>query len=488
MARGAQRFGSTRSFAKHKTGGGGKFLSKWKEKGSIDVWFHTKEMPVAVYRHSIPQLVVKEDRDTKESVTHVWSKNLVCHEDSDVLEAQYQRDKETGERKRPPERCGICKLIEWCFQQSKLFEETRDAKKPQGISAVTPLFHFEGDEPDETTTIHVGGICNIFGRDDLSDALKADMKAAKISPKHAWKQNANAKCQYAMFVVDNNHPDNGVQIAVEAGLLGEKVKEVMEAELEKNDIDIQTQPYCMQWEYFEKEKNFQKKYKATVLRKQRPTGRILELIRGEAVPELPDDLTVPFNQQTIRASLERRCVLPNHETIIPWDELFPSKEQTEAWAKADAAEAARAKKAAEEEAAAEKNASKKASKKDEAEEEEEEEEGEEEEESDADSDEEEEDEEDADEKSEKEDEEIGCDDCKAPMKLEDTECSKCGAKYDPKTGKLIEHGKPPAEEKKMRSRSEAAKGKETAKKPSEKKAAKKDDEEGAPADDDSVPF
>ncbi len=448
MSRGVQRFGSTRSFAKHKMGGGGKFLSKWKEKGSIDVWFHTKELPIAVWRHQLPQLVVKEDRDTKESVTHVWSKNLVCHEDTDVLEAQYKRDNDTGARKSPPERCAVCKLVEWAYQQALLFEETRGEKKPRGLSAVTPLFHFEGDVAEETTTLHVGGICNLFGKDDLSDALKLDMKKAKISPKHAWKQNSLAKCQYAMRVVDNAHPENGVNIAVETGLLGEKVKEVMETELEKNDTDIQTQPYCMQWEYFEKETNFQKKYKASALRKMKVTGRILELIRGEA-PPLPEDLTTPFNQESLRAVLEKRCVLPNHEAIIPWDEIFPSKEQTEAWAKADALEAERAKKAEE--------AEKKSSATDEPEDDEEDDDDD----SDAD-------EGDEDEEEDEDDEEIGCDDCQAPMKLDDSSCAKCGATYDPKTGKLLEHGKPPEPEKKMRTRSEAA---SAAKKGAAKKSA-----------------
>lgn len=472
MARGAQRFGSTRGFTKHKTGGGGggKFLPKWKkEKGSIDVWFHTKELPIAVWRHAIPQLVVKEDRDTKESITHVWTKNLVCHEDTSVLESQYFRDKDTGERKKPPERCGVCKLIEWAYQQALLFEETRDTKKPKGLSAVTPLFHFEGDDPAETTTLHIGGICNLFGRDDLSDALKEDMAKAKISPRKEWMQNALAKCNYAMFVVDNDHPDNGVQIAVEAGLLGDKVKEVMETELEKNDIDIQVQPYCMQWEYFDKEKNFQKKYKASVLRKVRATGRVLELIRNSELPELPEDLRVPFNQDAIRASLERKCVLPNHETIIPWDELFPSKEQTIAWAKADALEAERAKKVAEDEAAAEAKAVKskpaKSADEDDADED------------DADEDDDDTDDEDDADDADEEEEKIACDDCKKPMSIDDTECKHCGATYDPKTGGYLSPGKKKDDPKPMRTRAEAAKEREA-------KAAKSAKKKSAPADDD----
>jgi hypothetical protein len=483
MARGTQRFTNTNSFAKNRSGGPRTPYLKWRKEtgGKLQGWLSTKELPMKTFRHGIPMVQIRDDKDDRsKKVKHVWSRMFVCHETVETLEANW-RDKDTGERKHPYERCGLCKLTEWCYQQAMIYEETRDEKKPKGLSAVTPLFHFESDEPEETTTLHVGGLCNLFGDDDLSAELKADIKKAKIRLDRAWMENAKARCQYAMFVVDNAHPEAGVQIAVEAKLLGDKVKELMEDELEKNEVDIQKRPYCMEWEYRPSEKEFSKKYKATVVRKNdvkiKPTGRILALIRGE-VPKLPEDVTEPFNQQSMRTILENHCVLPD-KSIVPWAELFPSKEQTAAWDKEDA-EANRKEKAQEE--AAEKELAKES----EDVETEDDDDDEDDEESD-DEDDNEDDEESDDEDDEEDDESIECDDCETEMKLEDTECSNCGATYDPDTGKLVAHGK-----KKMKTRAEAIaakRNKENGAGKAKKKTAKaKSDEEEPEVGEDGLPF
>lgn len=459
MGRGMTRFKTMRSFAKHRGGGRSAFLSKWKEEGNISVWFHTKELPMEIWRHQIPLIQVRDDRDDKsKKVKHVWSKNLVCHETVEVLEAQNYRDKETADRKKPPERCGLCKLIEWCYQQALAYEETRDSKKPKGLSFVTPIFHFEGDEPDETTTLHVGGMCSLFSDDDLSEAMKEDLKRAKISLRNSWKENAKAKCQYVMMIVDNAHPESGVQIAVETKLLGEKVKEVMEDELEKNDVDIQRKPYCIEWEYFEKEKVFGKKYKATALRKVKPSPRILALIQGDT-PQLSDDLTEPFNQQSIRAMLERHCVLPD-KALVPWDEIFPSREQEALWKKEDEEQARRDKLAEEDE----------------------------EEEGDEDAEEDEKKDEDEDDEDDDEDEEMfACDDCGKAIKASDAECPHCGKQYEVTKDEDDEPKKP---EPKMRTRAEVAAMKKGGNgKPAKKASAKKPKEEAEEEpDENDVPF
>ena len=346
MSRGVKRFGSMREFGGHRTGGsGGKFLSGWKKHGSIEVWLHTKALPTAVYGHSMPTVVVREnknDRSVKE--THVWSKNFVCHEDEGVLGSQYFRD-ENGDRKKPPQRCGVCKLIDWAYHQAILFEETRDAKKPKGISFVTPMFRFVADDEfaEENLVLHVGGICNLFGSKHLNDQQKRDMAQAKIKmmgPGGAWRENIFAKCRYAMHVVDDAHPENGVQIANEASSLGDKVKDRLNEELDDNDVDITKSPYCLRWAYNEAETDLNKKYKVSVVRKKQPSPRILKLIRGPA-EDLPDDLTVPFNQQTVRSMLEAHCLLP--KGVVPWDEIFPTREQELKWRREDEAEAAEAK-------------------------------------------------------------------------------------------------------------------------------------------------
>lgn len=413
--RGATQFKSMKSFAGHRAGGRSKFISKWKENGnsagkkgctgSLETWMHRKTLPLATYRHSFPIPTMVKDKDDKsKQVKRIFSKTFVCHETEATLEGQYFRDRDTGARKHPIERCGACKLVEWCYQQAVLFEEHRGSKKPKGLSFTTPIFRFESeDEPNDNITLHIGGIANLFGK-DLTDAQKKDLKESKIrlsGDNGAWRENAWAKCQYGMFVVDNANVDDGVQLAVEAGTLGDEIKRVLNDELD-NNLDIQKMPYCIRWEYYKNEADLKKKYKARPLRTMKPSARIMKLISGEA-PTYPEDLTEPFNQQTLRAILERACILP--KGVVPWDELFPTKEQSAKWAKEDA------------EAAAEEE--------DEDEEEEEEEtparsrtKGGDDEDEDDDAD-------------EDEDEEFACDndDCDQIVKASDTECPKCGTKF-----------------------------------------------------------
>ena len=71
-----------------------------------------------------------------------------------------------------------------------------------------------GDDPQKASTVHVGGIFNAFGRKDLSDEEKKELRAASISPKFAWKENAQAKCSYMFCVVDNDHVSDGVQVTI----------------------------------------------------------------------------------------------------------------------------------------------------------------------------------------------------------------------------------------------------------------------------------
>lgn len=452
MARGVVKFRTMNEFGRHRSGGGGSMLKGWKKTpGWIETWMHTQWLPMAVYRHQIPQVVIVKDRDTRDPVKRVFSKSFVCHETESVLEGQYFRDRDTGERKHKPDRCGVCKLVEWCWQQSNVFEETRDDKKPNGLRFTTPIFKFEGDLPDETAVLHVGGVANLFNK-DLNDAQKKDMKDAHIRVSDAWKENAWAKCQYVMRIVDDAHPELGVQTAVEASSLGDKVKEKLNDELD-NDVDIQRSPYCIKWVYDEKQTDLNKKYKAVVLRKKHITPRILKLIRGP-VEDLSEDLTTPFNQQSLRATLERHCLLP--KGTVPWDEIFPTPEQEKKWALEDEAEEKAAAAEVPDDDEVDTSGSEEGTKlsprrlrdEDEEDEDDEEKEDEDDEEEDEDEEEKEDDEEDEDEDEDKEMAE--CVECHKPMLMSASKCPHCGAEYD--EDEAEEEAKPPP---KMKSRGES---------------------------------
>lgn len=342
-ARGIRRFGSTKEFAgKRRDGGGGGAarLTNWKDKGFIDVWMHTRMLPIDVFRHSIPMPIVFKDKITKEDVRRIWNKDLVCHETPLVLEKQYFHKKDDPlVRQNAPERCGICKLVEWCWLQCNLYEQTRDEKDPkkrEGIELTTKMFYFENeDKPEDERTIHIGGVCNLLGKKDKhTDAQKASVKKAKIRLDEVFKENFYAKLANLVAVVEDAAPENGVIVTAIGSGLGGSIRKMMDRMLE-NNRDIQKKPYCMRWKYDSKAL-IADQYTSTELIEKKPDGRILAMIRGPE-PEIPEYFTEPFNQQVVKAVLEKACTLP--AGTVPWDELFPTREQEAKWKKEDDAAA-----------------------------------------------------------------------------------------------------------------------------------------------------
>lgn len=474
MARGATEYDSMDAWLKSSPGKGssGGKIAKWKEDGQLDVWLHTKRLPMTIWRHSFPTTVVMEDKETKEKVAHIWSKKYTCHESEDVLDAMWFRDRDTGERKNPPKRCGLCKFNEWLWQQVKLWMDThewdeekkawKETKKGggKGIDPCRTAFKFVSEaKEEENITLHVAGICGIFGKKDPNPDLVEAMKASKIRGTEAWKENTLVKAEYVMCIVNNDKPGDGVQIAIETKGLGEKVKEVIAKVYKSQDINIQKTPYCIRWE-FDKKAEFSKMYDATAMMKIQPSPRILKLIRGEA-PDLTQ-IKEPFNQQTMRAILEKHCLLKN----VPWDDIFPSKDEEKVWEKEDNAEAA----------------------KDAADDEETEEESDDnaDEESTVTDDDEDEDEDEDDEKGEK----VACDECGKAILMSDAKCPHCGHEYEVAAAEEEEEEPP----KKLRSRADIAKEKEKAATPPAKKAAakkavkKKAEEEDEDDEDSEIPF
>jgi hypothetical protein len=497
MGRGATEFNSLEGWLGHKgrSGGGGKYLSKWKEKGTCDVWLHTKRLPLAIWRHQFPTYVVVDDKESKEKVKHVFSKKYVCHEDESVLEHPW-RDKVTEEREKPPQRCALCKFADYLWMQIVAWVDTHvwdDAKKAwkekkagkgKGIDPCALLFEFESEaKASENVSMYAGGFCNYFGKKELPTDVAKAMKVNKILGNEVWKQNCNVKCESVMCVVNNDDVAAGVQIAVEAQALGDAVKKEIQRVWKSNEINIQKQPYVIEWGYDEKE-SFSKKYAATSKLKVKPSERVLKLIRGEA-PDLTE-LKKPFNQQQMRLTFEKHCLLSD----VPWDEIFPSKEQEKKWAEEDAAANERDE--------------------DEDESEESDESSDDEGGDDAESDDDAEDSDDEDEKpkaktskpakkkdddeeSEDSDEEmVACDECGKAMKLSATKCPHCGHKYSEDEEEPEEEAE--EEKPKLKSRAEMAKEKAAAaskksappKKASKKKEESEDDEDGD--QEDGIPF
>jgi len=384
----ATEFDDFDAFRNHKGGGGGgggKRLKGWKEKGKLDAWLHTQRLPVGVWRHSFPQLIVKEDRDTRDVIKLIFPTSLVCHESEAVLKEQYSRTPD-GEREVRPESCALCKMI----------EHVRGMVERNEIRWTDPIFEFKGaTDPRQNITLRAGGIYNAFGSKKLSEADKADMKKHGIFGSEAWKQNAMPKLSYVFPLVDNNDVASGVQVTTESALLKDKVVSVINKEMESDgaeDGNPTIRPYCIRFVYRADATDFKEKYDALPLRKVQLSAEIERLIRAE-----PPDLsmfTSPFNASTVRSNLERHALIE-----LPWDDFFgdvqaDADERSDADERPSEREMAKPKVESEPPKAEAKAGRKKTppAPKD----------------------------------------EMGdpCDDCGAPMGKRDSVCKKCGAKYE----------------------------------------------------------
>lgn len=284
----------------------GAYLSKWKDRSppKVNTVLHKKADIYVLWRHQLPRIVIIE----KDNEKHVWGGNYVCWESESLLKKQFKRlDDDT--RVVPPETCPLCKMIEWTYQS------ILDGK----IEWTTEMFSFESDDPKESRTIHAGGICNMFGKDDLSDDEKKDLKKHGIYQQDAWKENAWAKASYLLQVVDVDEPSAGVQIAIESSLLGDKVRTVISdrrMSLGKDRGDPTKNPYVIQWEH-NPARNiaFNKKYHARLMDGMEITEQVMALIDGD--PQDVANIIKRFNALELRAQLEEAAVME-----IPWDNFF----------------------------------------------------------------------------------------------------------------------------------------------------------------------
>jgi len=381
---------------------GGSRLKSWHDASKLDAWLHTKRLPVGVWRHSFPQVIIQEDKDTRKITKLIYSLPIVCHEDESVLKEMYERTP-SGERKVPPVRCPVCKLIE--YVRSQVAAGT--------MSWIDELFRFEGaSDPKHNTIIRAGGLYGAFGSRKLTDDEKKEMKSVGIYPQTAWKFNCMPKLSYVFPIVDNNNIAGGVQITTEPDLLKKKVVATIIKEKESNGAeegDPTINPYCIRFVYREEAEDLKDKYDALRINKIQLTEEVKRLITSDA-PDLSQYLD-PFNAATMRSRMEKHLT---DGVELPFDTLFSgvqakdedeededaSESKEEEKEEKPAPKKTTVKKAAAAKAANENGAKPEGPKK-------------------------------AGRRPVAPPEDMGdpCDACKAPMKKGQLECGKCGAKY-----------------------------------------------------------
>lgn len=275
----------------------------------VNVVLHTQNSIYVLWRHGVPRVVAdKKDADK----LSIWNGNYVCFENEDVLKQQFKRH-DDGTRKLAPKSCGICKMNEWVYQQ------IINNKLPW----TKEVFRFEATSSQDSRVIHAGGMCNLFGRNDLADDEKAELKKHGIFLKDAWKENCNAKANYMFLVVDYDNPGSGVQVAIEPSGLGDKVQTMIADRRQSLGMDEgnpQKNPFVMQWTYNEAPGiEFGKKYHARSIDKWKVTQEdepdVWDLIHQE--PPSVDNIIRPFKILEVRAALEEACLIS-----MPWDQFF----------------------------------------------------------------------------------------------------------------------------------------------------------------------
>lgn len=290
-------------------GGGGGFLKSWKKDGQLLGWLHTIAYPVPFYNHPIPR--VREVEEDGEKVLKIWGDRWGCHEPEEVVKKQYFRDKKTGKRDVPPTVCPVDMLIEWVYGEVQAGR----------LDWLEPVFRWEAGS--DKLIVTAGGMYNAFRSKDITREQKAQMRRAGIRADEAWNQNFQARLQYLIHLVDDAHPDNGVQKTFEGAALGNKLRKAIADEMKRQGRERgnpSLNPYPFQFEY-DDSKDFDERYDVIAMSNKQPSEEVRKLITSEL--KEPDRDVQPGDCWSLRANLEEHAVLKD----IPWDRIFAAAEK-----------------------------------------------------------------------------------------------------------------------------------------------------------------
>ncbi len=306
----APDFNEIDQFLEHSGGGGGRsrYLKNWTKNGSVRIWLHTRQMPLAVWEHQFPTLVVFDDKDTGEQVTNFWSRSYVCWESEKFLKVQYQRDRDDGTLDVEPRKCSLCRLVD------AIHMAVYEGK----IDWTDPVFEFGGSTDGKSDQrLLAGGICGLCGSDRLTAEQIKELKDAGVRRDESWKENMHAKLRYVFTVVDNDEVGDGVQVAPQPLAVGQAVQKCIRdvrADVGEEEGNPTKFPYCIELVY-DKPAPPAKKYSARRITRHKITPEIEALIKSP-----PPSLAFfrrPFNQASLRPYLEKHALIE-----LPWDEIF----------------------------------------------------------------------------------------------------------------------------------------------------------------------
>lgn len=305
----SEEFNSIDEFLGHSgSSGRNRYLRDWKKKGFINIWLHTRRLPLANWAHNFPQLVVFEDKETRATTKAYWGRPINCWEDESFLKVQYKRAPDGQLEEAKPGKCSMCRVV----------DEIHLAIHNGELDWLDEVFRFEGStDPKNDQVLYAGGVTGLFNSDKLTDKQKAELRVKGISQRDTWRQNGHAKLSYVFALVDQDDVRAGVQIATQNQLIGDRVKKVIrdtQASLGDEEGNPMLNPFCVQLTYDENAP-INNMYHARRIEKHKLSPEIERLIRSDP-PDLRGSLR-KFNQRTQRAFLERHASVD-----LPWDRIF----------------------------------------------------------------------------------------------------------------------------------------------------------------------
>jgi len=296
------------------------YLKNWHDDGMVDVWLTPAGGWDVRWPHGFFQLGKKRDKKGNEYDGVRWMR-WNCHEKETILKKQRKRD-DSDRRLVPPAVCPFDMAIEL----------VRSMIVAGRISPTQPLFKFETDQEDEV--ILAGAWTGAFGKDDddmfrilkVSDReaqskLMKQLRSAQVDRTETFKTSGFPKMEYLFRVVQVASPDDGYLVANVPDALGSKVRKGI------NDRVIQTKgkynpardPLAMRWVYNEHEE-YSKKYDVVVLTEEVVTPELEDAFAMEP-PNIDEDVA-PGSIALLRSLFEKHCLID-----MPWDDVFGPAER-----------------------------------------------------------------------------------------------------------------------------------------------------------------
>jgi hypothetical protein len=282
--------------------GGGAFLKDWKDDGEIVVWLHTKSDIWSRFTHPFPYIDVKEDKETRKVKRVLRSMRFGCLEADSVNEKRRFKDDVTGLREYPPVVCPLCLLIE-------------------RLRAATDL-------PNETLVVNLPDARNYEGDPTPVEYKKDNVIGEAPRTGKSWMKSIDLRQTYLFAVVADETPTDGVRVADEAYGLGSSmfkmIKQQKESEGEEAG-DPRRSPFAIKWVYNEKAAPSDK-YTCFRFNKVKLTPEVNALIRGD----LPDlgQYCEPGNVIALRAYVEE-ALTAEARKVVDIDALFAEAEKTQ---------------------------------------------------------------------------------------------------------------------------------------------------------------